>query len=377
MTLRKRADTWVADLRAIGGQRLSLKTTDKAFARQLHAELERLQLRGEAVTSHTVAALSVSLRVASATVAGTPAPIVTESYPGAVTLRKAFDLAMVRRDEWRTAKSPKTIRANFDHVAAHFGAERPLASITSADMAGYRADLLAQGKSASTVNQRCSLMSVLFEEIEVLFDETKDPAYALARPRIRRVKPGPRRIRVLTDAEELRVREWFMDHGHVAMANLTLFLIDTGFRLSEALAVDPSDPRSVDFAANEVWARDTKNGRDRCVPMTAAVRDTLQRNGKSPLTVDRADKLWAQMRKAIGLGGDREFVIHALRHTCCTRMVRRGVDAFRVQAWMGHASITTTQIYVTLYGRDLHAVMPGAGQSVATQVNRAAPRERA
>ena len=35
---------------------------------------------------------------------------------------------------------------------------------------------------------------------------------------------------------------------------------------------------------------------------------------------------WIEMRDAIGLGADEQFVIHMLRHTCCTRLLSAGVD---------------------------------------------------
>ena len=51
------------------------------------------------------------------------------------------------------------------------------------------------------------------------------------------------------------------------------------------------------------------------------------------------------MRAAIGLEDDEQFVIHTLRHTCCTRLVSAGVDLRSVQEWMGHSSIDMTQRY--------------------------------
>ena len=51
------------------------------------------------------------------------------------------------------------------------------------------------------------------------------------------------------------------------------------------------------------------------------------------------------MREAIGLGDDKQFVIHTLRHTCATRLLGSGVDIRTVMQWMGHSSIEQTQRY--------------------------------
>lgn len=54
---------------------------------------------------------------------------------------------------------------------------------------------------------------------------------------------------------------------------------------------------------------------------------------------------WIEMRDAIGLGAHEQFVIHMLRHTCCTRLLSAGVDIRTTMQWMGHTSIQMTQRY--------------------------------
>ena len=50
----------------------------------------------------------------------------------------------------------------------------------------------------------------------------------------------------------------------------------------------------------------------------------------------------------MGLKGDTEFVLHALRHTTASRLVNKGIDLYTVKEWLGHADITTTQKYAHL-----------------------------
>lgn len=47
---------------------------------------------------------------------------------------------------------------------------------------------------------------------------------------------------------------------------------------------------------------------------------------------------------AAGLRGDFDF--HDLRHTFGTTMARAGKDVRTIQAWMGHADLATTQLYM-------------------------------
>lgn len=54
------------------------------------------------------------------------------------------------------------------------------------------------------------------------------------------------------------------------------------------------------------------------------------------------------MKALIGLAEDTQFVPYALRHTCCSRLVQRGVNLRVVQEWMGHKTITVTLRYAHL-----------------------------
>jgi integrase len=71
------------------------------------------------------------------------------------------------------------------------------------------------------------------------------------------------------------------------------------------------------------------------------------------LTIYQSDKAWAWARKQIGLKDDNEFIIHALRHTCASRLVNKGIDLYVVKEWLGHSSIQVTERYAHLSPRKL------------------------
>ena len=54
---------------------------------------------------------------------------------------------------------------------------------------------------------------------------------------------------------------------------------------------------------------------------------------------------WLEMRLAIGLEDDKQFVIQKLRHTCCTRLISAGIDLRSVQERMRHEALDVTQRY--------------------------------
>lgn len=380
MSITQRGDMHVADLREyVPGLRVSMHTRNADVARVLHQELVQRCMRGEEITRGVVKGLlqalaSPSLTASLPSAAMSPARAVQAKQRAGITLHQAFALAMVNHEKWRTSKSPRTINENYAFVEEHFGRNRPLSEITTQDTARYRAALIEEKKSASTVNQRMSVLSVLF-------DVAGDEGHPVEKPRFKRLRQPPGRIRTFSTAEEKAIITWFRTAKeplrvgkrvyekqrlwNLDMADLTIVLIDTGFRLGELLRVH--DRRDVDWDEERIFARDTKNGTDRAVPMTSRVKEIMKRRGGAHcwlneegeplpfgmLTVFAADHQWRHMRTGLKMQGDKHFIIHSLRHTCATRLALKGMDAFRIMAWMGHKSINTTMIYVNLAGQGL------------------------
>ena len=134
----------------------------------------------------------------------------------------------------------------------------------------------------------------------------------------------------------------------------------TGLRASEVVGLRPSD---VDLEVGIVTAFG-KGKKERLVPLgreaQAAVRRYLDdvrpglvnRRPAGPLFLNnRGGKLsrmglWTIVRRhALAAGVERVLTPHVLRHSFASHLLERGADLRSLQAMLGHADISTTQIY--------------------------------
>jgi integrase len=166
------------------------------------------------------------------------------------------------------------------------------------------------------------------------------------------------RIRVLTDEEETTVVNLLRNTAHSRkryyypeVADLVEVLVDTGCRLSEMLKLKYKD---INFKNNLISIWVNKGEKPRSMPMTTRVRRILHARNSGSLakpfrvSIDQAERAWRWTRGMMELQDDAEFVIHALRHTCASRLVNNGVDLYVVKEWLGHSSIQVTEKYAHL-----------------------------
>lgn len=265
---------------------------------------------------------------------------------------------------WKGSKAEDTTLANAKQVLTVLGADSSPASISNDDIEFLVSKLQAEGLSGGTINRKLAALSKMLKF-------GKQRGWVETLPHIQRQREAENRIRWLTAEEEAAVVRWAKWYGWDEVADLVTVLIDTGLRISEALRLTFGD---ADGGWLRVWS--TKNGKPRSVPMTdrvAGIVQTRQRaaEGRQTIfTLDRhqADKRWQSIREKMGLAQDAQFVIHALRHTCASRLVQAGVDLPSVQQVMGHSAITTTMRYAHLAPKNLVNAMQAlqGGQPLAS-----------
>lgn len=349
--LKRRNDTFWSDFYTAQGVRVrkSLGTTDLKTAKSLEAQL---------IAKYTLNLVETAQL--------TKADIDQSAKRKELTLDAVFRKAMIQRQAWKESNSRVTLEKNFRLLTETKEYKFPkVLSLYSIDNEAIRnaLDVMRdiEQLSGSTINQRLSLLSVLFD-----FAVDDMGIDDLQKPRIKRQKPSPRRTKRYSHEEEQRAIKWCLEHSHVQpklsiMADLIPFLADTGFRLSEALNLEYN---RVDFNLNSLTVLITKNKKPKAIPMTDRVRTILlsrKAQGVScpfgELDSNQADKLWVKIRKAIGLADDKEAVLHSFRHTTASRLADADVNPFAIMKMLGHSNIQTTQGYVHMSANGLtHAV---------------------
>lgn len=143
-----------------------------------------------------------------------------------------------------------------------------------------------------------------------------------------------------------------------------------GLRISEAAAIKQQD---IDMEAGFVRVFG-KGSKERIVPVGGKALIALRsyiRDGRPLLEKKMRDPslflsvrgrgmtrqaLWKIVRSHAGASGVRKMSPHTLRHSFATHMIQAGADLRAVQEMLGHASISTTQVYTHLAKDDLRQI---------------------
>lgn len=136
-----------------------------------------------------------------------------------------------------------------------------------------------------------------------------------------------------------------------------LLCYGAGLRISEALALDAAD-----LPLGETLTITGKRAKTRAVPLLPMVREAVEaylaicpypRGGPlfrgargGPLQPELVRRSMAAAR--VGLGLPASATPHALRHSFATHLLARGADLRSIQALLGHASLSSTQIYTAV-----------------------------
>ena len=241
-----------------------------------------------------------------------------------------------------------------------------VAAADAATVQAYMADLRRTGLAARTAARRLSALRQ-FHRFLLREDIRKDdPTALLDTPQLPRSLPkylGEQEVDALLAAAASRPGRT----GAVARAALEI-LYATGMRVSELLAL----PRSALAGDARVLLIRGKGGRERIVPLSDSARDAAAalaafqdrpglwlfpgRDPKRAMTRQAFFLLLKQVALAAGLDPARVSP-HVLRHSFASHLLAHGADLRSLQMLLGHADISTTQIYTHVLAERLQRLV--------------------
>jgi integrase/recombinase XerD len=229
---------------------------------------------------------------------------------------------------------------------------------THADIQGFLAHLVTEHKAKATSTSRAiSSLKRLFRYLLRQNKISTDPTLQIATPKLPRSLP-----KTLTEQDVEQLLQAPDVDTPLGMRDRTMLevLYATGLRVSELVSLSVAQV-SLDMGVVRVMGKGSK---ERLVPLGEEALDWLRRYLKEARPVLLAGKLcealfvtaraaamtrqmfWYLIKKHAKQGGvSKPLSPHTLRHAFATHLINHGADLRVVQLLLGHADISTTQIY--------------------------------
>jgi integrase/recombinase XerD len=266
---------------------------------------------------------------------------------------------------------------SYRHDLEHFSRflARPPADATADDIRGYLESLARAEMTSATAARRLSALRQFYRFLYAEGVRVDDPSGGIESPR--RARPLPR---VLSEEEVDRLLQAAHKHKQkhdgvdgIRLVALMEVLYATGVRVSELVSLPVSAARGEQFLVIR-----GKGGRERMVPLSPPALEALKKYAtirrhfvRRPedakwlfpsrafgghLTRQRFSQLMKEL--AVEAGIDPHKVSpHTLRHAFASHLLARGADLRAVQQMLGHADISTTQIYTPVLRERLRTLV--------------------
>ncbi len=296
-------------------------------------------------------------------------------------------LDMVAAERGGAANTLKAYSRDLDDLTGYLATRnRTISSATTADLRGYLAALADRGFAASSVARRLSAIRQLYRFLFAEGHRSDDQAAIIEGPK--RGRPLPKVLSVAEVDRLIAAARQAVDAqrttGLARLRALRLMcllelLYASGLRISELIALPASAARRDD----DMLIVRGKGGKERLVPLNGAAKSAMRdyraaliqwspdRASQSKwlfasfgedghLTRQHAARELKELAVAAGLRPE-QVSPHVLRHAFASHLLHNGADLRVVQTLLGHADISTTQIYAHVLDerlkslvRDLH-----------------------
>ena len=285
----------------------------------------------------------------------------------------------------RARLAPRTVesyRRDLEHAARWLG--RPLGGASTEELERYLAELRGKALSNATVARRLASLRGFFRHRQLLGARGDNPAASLGSPR--RIRRLPRTLSP-GEAERLVEAARGTTPRDLRDSALVELLYGSGLRISEALALEKGA-----VALDERLVRCVgKGGKERVVPVGRSAAEALRRylsrgrpyldrrhrpelflNARGgPLTRAGAFLVLRRLAEKAGLEPERIHP-HLLRHSFATHLLEGGADLRSVQEMLGHADLSTTELYTHVTDRRRRETYYAAHPHARRKVSRAA-----
>lgn len=216
--------------------------------------------------------------------------------------------------------------------------------------------MMDKGNSAATVSRRLSALKTFYRFALARHYVESDPVYSIKGPK--KEKPLPQFVKESEMDELLDRQAWGDDYNNVRARTIIILFYETGMRLSELVNLDDKD---VNFVTSEIKITG-KGNKQRIVPFGDELKNTLLEfrrlrdasvEVKTPALVvsDKGTRMSpSKVQNIVRSNLSRVCSLkkkspHVLRHSFATAMLNHHVGIENLKKLLGHASISTTEIY--------------------------------
>ena len=265
----------------------------------------------------------------------------------------------MRQSQRRSGKTIEAYERDLRQAAIFFGEDTDIRALDTLSVISWVRSLSSQRITGRSIGRKLSALRGLFQEALNQRLIESNPATNVRAP-----KAGKHLPNALSPDAMQRLLDSPIDPNDIeAIRDQAIYelLYSSGLRLAEALGLTVSDVHGIPEELRILG----KGNKERIVPVGKKARDALSQWMEQRSEWDRAqtDRLFITKKgqsvsprtiqrrldlRAKAAGLDQHVHPHALRHSAATHLLESSGDLRVIQEFLGHQSLTTTQIYTHL-----------------------------
>lgn len=266
----------------------------------------------------------------------------------------------LRYERNRSEKTVESYRADIEAFEKYFKEiddSMTLDTVDTETIRGWMESMMDSGNAATSISRRLSALKSMYRYALSRKLVDHDPAHAIHSPKKKRRLPQfvpAKDMDMLLDGVE-----WGDDYNSIRARTILMVFYEAGLRVSELVGLDDA---AIDFVNREIKVTG-KGNKQRIVPFGEELAAQMLRYmkmrdmqhtdgvGSAFLRNDKGARMTVQQvrgtvsRQLASVVSLKKRSPHVLRHSFATAMLNNGADLESVQKLLGHASLSTTEIY--------------------------------